>query len=75
MVVPLPAVAPLAPVCATVHANVAPAGVEVKGILVEVPEQIAAVAGTPLTTGVGLTVTTTSKGVAEEQVPMVGVML
>ena len=60
IVVPLPADAPLAPDCVTVHAKVAPAGVDVNGIFVDVPEQIAAVAGTPLTTGVGFTVTTTS---------------
>ena len=75
MFVPFPAVAPLAPDCVTVHANVAPEGVDVNGMFVEVPEQIAAVAGTPLTTGVGFTVTTTSNGAGDEQVPIVGVML
>ena len=75
MLVPFPADAPLVPVWAIVHAKVAPAGVDVNGIFVVSPEQIVAVAGTPLTTGVGFTVTTTSNGVGAEHVPMVGVIL
>ena len=43
MLLPLPALAPLAPVCeVTVHANVVPATLEVSAIFVAVAEQIVA---------------------------------
>ena len=74
MVAPLPADAPLAPDWVTVHAKVAPAGVDVSGMFVVSPEQIAAVAGTPLITGAGFTVMVTSIGVPG-QVPIVGVIV
>ena len=69
---PVPAVAPLDPDSVTVHANVAPAGVELNAIPVDVPEQIVWLLGVATTTGVGFTVITTSIGVPT-QVPKVGV--
>ena len=58
MLLPLPAEAPLAPVCeVTVHANVVPATLLVNAMLVAVPEHIVCVAGVAVATGVGLTVT------------------
>ena len=69
---PVPAVAPLEPDSVTVHANVAPAGVELNAIPVDVPEQIVWLLGVATTTGVGFTVITTSIGVPT-QVPKVGV--
>jgi hypothetical protein len=61
IVLPLPALAPLIlPVTAPiVHENVLGA-VAFNGILVAVLLQIATAAGTPVTTGVGLTVTVTT---------------
>jgi len=41
-----------------VHENVAPATLEVNGILIGVPEQIVFVRGVVVRSGVGLTVTT-----------------
>lgn len=57
MLVPLPAEAPLAPVCVTVQEKVAPATLLVNGMEVVVPEQIVVAAGLAVTLGIGLTVT------------------
>ena len=67
---PLPA--PVTPVCTTVQSKVAPAGVELKAMPVEAPEQIAEVAGVAVAVGVGVTVTVTVTGVPG-QLPIVGV--
>ena len=64
ILLPLPAEAPLAPVCeVTVHANVVPATLLVNAMLVAVPEHIVCVAGVAVATGVGLTVIVTLIGV------------
>lgn len=74
ILVPLPAVAPVAPVSATVHANVAPAGTDVSAMPVCAPEQIVWLDGVAVTTGVGLTVTVAVTG-DPIQLPRVGVMV
>ena len=72
MLAPEPALAPDVPDSATVHANVAPAGVDVNEIPVDEPEQIVSDVGVAVTVGNGLTVITTSTGVAT-QVPFAAV--
>ena len=74
IVAPVPALAPDVPDSTTVQANVAPAGVELNEIPVDVPEQIASVAGVAIAVGNGFTVITTSIG-SPTQVPMFGVMV
>jgi hypothetical protein len=68
MEVPEPAVAPVAKVWETVQSKVAPAGVEVREILVAVPEQIVCNAGVANADGIGFTVITTSIGVPGQPV-------
>jgi hypothetical protein len=64
IVLPLDAVAPLAPVCeVTVHANVVPVTLLVNAILVAVPEHIVCVDGVAVAVGFGLTVIVTVIGV------------
>lgn len=74
MLVPLPAAAPVTPLCATVHAKVDPAGTEVSAMPVCVPEQIVCVAGVAVATGVGSTVIVTVIGVPGHE-PRVGVIV
>ncbi len=69
---PFPADAPDVPDSTTVHAKVAPVGVELNAIPVDVPEQIVSAVGVAATVGVGLTVITTSIG-DPTQTPIVGV--
>lgn len=71
---PLPLDPPVTSVCATVQSKVAPAGVEVSAMPVEVPEQIACVAGVASAVGIGFTVITTFTG-TPGQPASVGVML
>ena len=66
MVAPEDAVAPETPDCTTVQAKVVPATLLVRATEDAVPEQIVWEAGVAVTTGVGLTVTTTVTGVPEQ---------
>lgn len=74
MLVPLPAVAPVAPVCDTVQVKVAPAGTDVSAMPVCAPEHTDCEAGVATTDGSGFTVTIASKG-SPAQPASVGVML
>jgi len=72
IVLPDPAVAPVILPVTVPIVHVKPDGaVAAKAILVDVLLQIAAVDGTPLTCGVGLTVTVTVYGDADGQLPVV----
>ena len=62
MDVPEEALAPLTPLCDVVHENVAPVVVELKEMLVELPEHIVEVLGDAVSVGVGLTVKVTAIG-------------
>ena len=72
MVVPLPALAPLTPVCTTVQLNVVPATLLVSEIPVVPPEQKDWELGVAVATGRGVTVMVTRIGVPV-QPPAVGV--
>ena len=56
MDVPLPAVAPVTPLCTTVHEKVAPDTLEVKAMPDADPLQISCEAGVAMAVGMGLTV-------------------
>jgi hypothetical protein len=63
MLLPDPALAPLAPVCETVQLKVVPETVPLRRILLALPEQIVCVGGVAVATGTGLTVIVTLIGV------------
>ena len=71
MLDPLPADAPLTPLCVTVHANVVPVTLLVRAIPLAVPEQIVCDAGVAVTTGVGFTVMVTVIGVPGQPLAVV----
>lgn len=74
MEVPDPLLAPLTPVCATVHENVVPATLLVSAMVLVFPEQRLCDAGVAVAEGIGLTVTVAVIG-EPVQPPAAGVIV
>lgn len=70
MFVPVEALAPVTPVCVTVHAYVVPATPPVKAILVVLPEHNDWLLGVAVTLGAGFTVTLTVCDVPKQEPPV-----
>jgi len=66
MLLPEPSVAPVTPLCTTVHANVVPVISDVKAMSVVAPLHIICDDGVAVTSGIGFTVITTSVDVPEQ---------